>query len=309
MKKVTPIIFLLVIILAGGYMISKSKNPNEMNESEINNMRVIFDYCYCFSPNHKDDDVKENNPSITMFDFSDGQMTDTGSRVTLKGYKHVHNYSETSDGSRVYIARDNNNNDFLIVEKDDKKVRYKIDELPDNMYAFGKNVIFVYERSGGEYSIYQVDLLNGNQNLIADDMTIYHRDIMIKGTKLLYNEFSDKNKWILYENGEKITFENDDICVGFFDEETVVFCKQYNLLFRGLNIFYKYDLYSGKKTIMSSCLLEEKICESWIIYPGGEYAIIPIAGENRNTSYFMNLENGERIDLNRIYVGRNKVVE
>ena len=56
--------------------------------------------------------------------------------------------------------------------------------------------------------------------------------------------FAEDDKWIIYRNKDRKAIKNNADCLGFLDENTLVFAKEEPFIFEYI---YKYDINTGKK--------------------------------------------------------------
>lgn len=76
-------------------------------------------------------------------------------------------------------------------------------------------------------------------------------EVLVSDEAILYKSKTaeNKNQWTLLKDGEKVNFENKDVCLGFTDNNTPLFYKQFlGGFFRCYGIIYEYNVENGKKS-------------------------------------------------------------
>lgn len=76
-------------------------------------------------------------------------------------------------------------------------------------------------------------------------------EVLVSDEAILYKSKTaeNKNQWTLLKDGNKVSFENKDVCLGFTDNNTLLFYKQFlGGFFRCYGIIYEYNVENGKKS-------------------------------------------------------------
>lgn len=76
-------------------------------------------------------------------------------------------------------------------------------------------------------------------------------EVLVSDEAILYKSKTAQNinQWTLLKDGEKVNFENKDVCLGFTDNNTLLFYKQFlGGFFRCYGIIYEYNVENGKKS-------------------------------------------------------------
>lgn len=118
-------------------------------------------------------------------------------------------------------------------------------------------------------------------------------EVFVSDEAILYKSKTaeDKNQWTLLKDGEKVKFENKDVCLGFTDNNTLLFYKQFlGGFFRCYGVIYKYNLENGKKNqfrfTVNQGLMNAEILN------GGEYMFYSVGDFGGSSFYCMDIENG-----------------
>lgn len=75
-------------------------------------------------------------------------------------------------------------------------------------------------------------------------------EVVVSDEAILYKSKTAENinQWTLLKDGEKLSFENKDVCLGFTDNNTLLFYKQFIAgFFRCYGVLYRYNLENGNK--------------------------------------------------------------
>ena len=76
-------------------------------------------------------------------------------------------------------------------------------------------------------------------------------EVLVSDEAVLYKSKTAQNinQWTLLKDGEKVNFENKDVCLGFTDNNTLLFYKQFlGGFFRHYGVIYKYNIENRKKS-------------------------------------------------------------
>lgn len=99
-------------------------------------------------------------------------------------------------------------------------------------------------------------------------------EVLVSDEAILYKSKTAQNinQWTLLKDGEKVNFENKDVCLGFTDNNTPLFYKQFlGGFFRCYGIIYEYNLENGKKNGVRFTVNQGLFRAQ--MYNGGEYII------------------------------------
>lgn len=78
----------------------------------------------------------------------------------------------------------------------------------------------------------------------TDEVVVSDEAILYKGKTA-----ENINQWTLLKDGNKVSFENEDVCLGFADNNTPLFYKQFlGGFFRHYGVIYKYNIENRKKS-------------------------------------------------------------
>ena len=99
-------------------------------------------------------------------------------------------------------------------------------------------------------------------------------EVFVSDEAILYKSKNaeNNNQWTLLKDGEKVNFENKDVCLGFTENNTLLFYKQFvGGFFRCYGIIYEYNLENGKKNGVRFTVNQGLFRAQ--MYNGGEYII------------------------------------
>lgn len=273
----------------------------------------VYSNCVCVGCNEENSDTEEYNPVFCIVDINNDTISHFSQKITIKGYKHIHDLDLLSNRIIICTARDENGNDvFAVIEngKFDKVIPLK--KLPQEIKAYKDSALLFYENDDSSlvsYSAYLLDIQSGEQKKVLDDIgdTV---GLRVYSDKILYYSVKS-NSWSVYENGNQTNLDFDCEFMDFADNETIIcyrkheFSRKFNKI---TGSFYRYDLETGKIKKIFSCATDESIPSRFILSNSGKSAIFSIGGKNVFDSYLLSFDNKEMLKLKYEYMYLNEPI-
>lgn len=118
-------------------------------------------------------------------------------------------------------------------------------------------------------------------------------EVFVSDEAVLYKSKTaeNKNQWTLLKDGNKVSFENEDVCLGFTDNNTPLFYKQFlGGFFRHYGVIYKYNIENRKKS-QDRFTVNQGLFRARM-YNDGEYIVYYVPDFGGSTVYFLDTRNG-----------------
>lgn len=319
------IVFLAVLSVAS-YICYDKKAQSEIKEKEY---RVVFNNCYAYERLNTEYISSEHNGGASFFtkENSDGTVIEVDGYKHI--HYAVFNEADElfcaaiSDEGKRFLLKINGQNEVVS--------KMEVEALPVKLYAYKDSVVAYYigDEAASLYSVdFAAETLNlitddvtvlnsyGYQKYLNGDLELeeyylydcYQEtgdlgytffnyncidEVFVSDEKILYKSKTAENlnQWTLLKNGEREIFENKDVCLGFTDENTLVFYKQFlGGFFRCYGVIYRYNLESGEKSQVRFTVNQGLFRAQ--MYNDGEYIVYYIPDFGGSTVYFLDTRNG-----------------
>lgn len=319
------IVFLAVLSVAS-YICYDKKAQSEIKEKEY---RVVFNNCYAYERLNTEYISSEHNGGASFFtkENSDGTVIEVDGYKHI----HYAVFNEADELFCAAISDEGKRFLLKINEHNKVVSEMEVETLPVKLYVYKNSVVAYYigHESASLYSVdFSAETLNlitddvtvfnsyGYQKYLNGDLELeeyylydcYQEtgdlgytffdyncidEVFVSDEKILYKSKTAENlnQWTLLKNGEREIFENKDVCLGFTDENTLVFYKQFlGGFFRCYGVIYRYNLESGEKSQVRFTVNQGLFRAQ--MYNDGEYIVYYIPDFGGSTVYFLDTRNG-----------------
>ena len=319
------IISILMLCIVAGVVCDK-KAQSEIKEKEY---RVVFNNCYAYERLNTEYISSEHNGGASFFtkENSDGTVIEVDGYKHI----HYAVFNETDELFCAAISDEGKRFLLKINEHNKVVSEMEVETLPVKLYVYKNSVVAYYigHESASLYSVdFSAEKLNlitddvtvfnsyGYQKYLNGDLELeeyylydcYQEtgdlgytffdyncidEVFVSDEKILYKSKTAENlnQWTLLKNGEREIFENKDVCLGFTDENTLVFYKQFlGGFFRCYGVIYRYNLESGEKSQVRFTVNQGLFRAQ--MYNDGEYIVYYIPDFGGSTVYFLDTRNG-----------------
>lgn len=237
-KVIISVAVLLLVLTIVAFNL-KRQAPN------IESVELLADFCSMEYTNKLSD---YPSPHFLKCDLLSGNVEN--SLFSVKGYD-VRFACRGKDETYFCIAK--RKNELYLLKVDSKAEILEnvlLSQLPLAVYSFCDSAVLLYNESGNG-ALYLMDFALGTMEKLLENISLSdeaQNNILMSGEKILYKDIEEK--WNLFSDGSTTVGDISGECVGFLNEETVLFLRNQRTL-------YEYNLTSGKTKLIKAFLPQD----------------------------------------------------